>query len=255
MSTIQQEVLHARIKKLRENNRLDGEQTLANFDWKRQRDALLPIRNWLKLWTNYHVNGGESPLPILHIWGATNKGKSHAAAGIGRYFGMNLGSFVGTSNLLPAVLSIPTIQWVSWSKWLKATLKNKAEEISDNASLLIIDDIDSYKPVPEKMSTWAVQEANDLIRYRCEDLKLPTVITGNWDPDELGNFFSTNSVGDSSPDTIKMAEKLSSIIVRNSYAQVRFTGNDTGTGTKTWRVKGQDMKELGFNWFKIGMLF
>ncbi len=224
-------------------HRIKNQQTLANYLWTKQPGLNTTVANWLKLWARYHFNGDDKPLPFLHLYGPNNLGKSHLANGIARFFALNFGSLIHSAAPLCSVV------WIHWLNYCESQLNGQDVRLPTDASIVVIDDIDSFKPIPKSLSTWALQQAANALKSRAEESVLPTVITGNWEPSDLLSFFATSPEGKSSPETEQMTKTLLSVLQRNAYAQIKFQGQDRRTKTRGYAkiAKAQnDMQALGF---------
>ena len=194
---------------------------------------------WLYAWYESLLGEGDKPKPILHLHGDNNTGKSHLAIGIARFIGLNFHAF----NHKGYICDVRRVRWVSYCK---ALLKNGGDvtDIDEDVGVLIIDDIDSFRPVPKSLSTYAIEEAVNVLKGRAEDAVLPIIITGNWAPSQLLKFFMTNSLGDSSSATEQAAKTLWSVIERNTFAQMRFAYHRGVRNTIKLRKKAENENDM-----------
>lgn len=245
MSEEQLEMLKAaRLAHVREA--LPDSRRLDNYWWASQDSnpsTMTIVATWLKRWYDYQ-NGEEHarPKPVLHLFGDNNTGKSHLAIGIARFMALNYFS-LSTSGV---VCDIKRVRWVNHCKNLLSGLQN---DINEDVNVLIIDDIDSFRPVPKSMSTYAIEETLNVLKGRIEDAVLPTLITGNWTPAKLETFFSTNSMGESNNSTEQAAKTLWSVIERNTFWQLRFNRHSNVPNTLGLRARAvveNDMSSFDF---------
>lgn len=233
-----------RLSRVQNHPELKHNKTLANFLWSTQGDRIRTlVVNWLQKWALFAFKEGEpSPAPILHLHGPNNLGKSHLALAIARFFALNYPSL----NTNGYICSAQVIRWI---EYCKSQLNGENITINDTTNILVIDDIDSFRPIPKSMSTWVIEEAIATMKIRAERAVLPTIITGNWSPRNLHSFFSNNAIGQNTPSTEQAAKTLCSVIERNTYASLHFTGKDIKDKSRDLplqALKENDMTDFKF---------
>ncbi|HUW15136.1 MAG TPA: ATP-binding protein [Anaerolineae bacterium] len=124
-----------------------------------------------------HISQVTRPFALL--WGHTGSGKSHLAAAKFRQWWQLRGPFHYRHN--------PSPHWwdaASWLESMKEAYKSGENDAQRavHASLLVIDDLGA-----ERDTEWAVEQLGALLRNRYNE-RLPTVVTTNLNPDQLGKW-------------------------------------------------------------------
>lgn len=221
--------------------------TLKDYHWGSQPKAVLQvILSYMESWRCYtfdvseaekYLGKVERPLPILHLYGPNNVGKTEIVGrGLARWFIFNLG--------------FKSFQYIHWATYVADQLNEKKLDISLEANFLILDDFDGYRPVPKSGSPWLLDKLSSFIKNR----KHPTVIISNRTPGQLGVFLSKPVEGDSTDDTIQSSTTLISAIARKAHGSASFVTTErhgpTSMAEFNQRLRGmaaaQDFYGLGF---------
>jgi hypothetical protein len=224
--------------------------TLQHYLWSVQPGKAQGIANYIRAWADWlYTDHGdaypEKPATILFLTGPFKTGKTEIVArGLARYFVLNL--------------RMPSVQYVYWPAYVKDQLNGKHLEINWDAKLLILDDFDGHRVIPQSMSTWLLEDMLAIIKPRVEYYKRPTIIITNRSlkgEDNLEKFFATPTVGQPNTDTKHVAEQVMSAITRNTFGQIIFNPLSSqlselakrgGKELRDRAVAENDMESLGF---------
>jgi hypothetical protein len=187
--------------------------TLQNFLWDAQPKVTEWVVKYIRAWADWQYQGRnkqlEKPAPFLFLWGPFETGKTELVArGLARYFVLNL--------------CLPTVEYIYWPEYVKDQLNGKNIKPNWSAKLLVLDDFDGHRPIPESMSTWLVGDMLGILKPRAEVSKLPTLIITNRRLEQLEKFFSTSAAGHFNEDTKHTARQLMTALTRHTFASVEF---------------------------------
>jgi hypothetical protein len=190
--------------------------TLMDFYWPAQPGIHVPIISYLSAWMEYENTpeqlrflasigqllpneAPKKPMPFLFLFGPNNTGKTeYVARGIARFFVLNLG--------------YRTFQYIHWTTYVSSHLNKQPIDVDWDAKFLILDDFDSWRPIPKSGDTWLL---NHLMPLR--NRIWPAICISNRKPGNLLTYFSTSVNGDNDEDTKQAASTVLVGMGRRSF--------------------------------------
>ena len=208
---------------------------LNDFYWTAQPAHVRgSIINWLDAWFRRLFLREERPPTILSLWGPNGTGKTLVAKGIAKFHILNL--------------ACASLEFLPWAAFVDDQLNGQQMHPNWSAHLLIIDDMDSRRPVPESKSTWLLDKLSGRLKYRAEVLHYPTIITRN--RGVIRKFLSTTVTGQTDDNVEQSAETLTSALERHTFTAIEFRKANESIAKLRELAKGQDMWELGFHFLE-----
>jgi len=228
-------------------NWLDGP-GLPEFYWATQSVYIRStIIQWLDAWYRRLFLKEERPPTILSLWGANGSGKSSVARGIARFHLFNL--------------SCASFELIPWAAFVDDQLNGQVMHPNWEAHLLLLDDLDSRRPVPESKSTWLLDKLSGRLKYRAEILHYPTILTSNRNPINMTEFLTTSATGQTDAHVEQSATTLISALERHLFATLEFkfshelrakcnSDREFYRRLRESAEKHNNMRELGFHFLE-----
>lgn len=225
--------------------------TLKDFYWGAQPHAIRPVIDFMNAWRKYATipqdtkwlvsrgminDAPRKPLPYLFFWGPNNTGKTMAAKAIGRWFSLNFNY---------------SFQYVHWATYVQDLLsRNPQLEVNWDAKFLLLDDFDSWRPIPKSGDTWILQRLMPL-----RNREWPGICVTNRQPNRLKPYFSTSVAGEADDDTVQAAMTVLVGMARKSFYNggVEFKESKTyGPTLTTHNAELQRLAKEEQDFFSLG---
>jgi len=206
---------------------------MDQFNWDIQEVAFLAFVDWIRDRHTRLFKRGPRPKTLLFLYGGNGLGKTTAAKALAKFMMLNSG--------------VASVEILQWSAYIKDQLDG-TQLITPrwDARLLILDDFDARRPIPNSLNTWILDTLSGQLKMRCEQLGYPTIMVSNRDPRAMDNFLGTSSSGDRNEDTDQSAMTLMDLWFRNAYKYVQFTGKYLPQGSGS-REKRDEIIRKGAN--------